>query len=140
MQRFVGRYERQVDDKGRVALPPAFRARLEPRCYLAFGDDGCVDVMTETGFEEMANEMVEKVKRGEIDKSRQRALAAATIEVPVDQQGRVLLSQELREFAGIGLKAAVVVAGSFDRVEIWNPDRFRAQTEAGGAQILGTVE
>jgi len=137
MQRFVGRYERQVDEKGRVALPSAFRSRFEPRCCLAFGQDGCIDVLTEEGFEEVANEMVEKVKRGEMSKSQQRALAGATVEVPLDTQGRVLLSQELREFAGIGLKSAVVVAGSIDRVEIWNPDAYRAQTDHGGAQIKG---
>ena len=137
MQRFVGRYERQVDEKGRVALPSAFRSRFEPRCCLAFGQDGCIDVLTEEGFEEVANEMVEKVKRGEMSKSQQRALAGATMEVPLDTQGRVLLSQELRDFAGIGLKAAVVIAGSIDRVEIWNPEAYRAQTEQGGAQIKG---
>ena len=137
MQRFVGRYERQVDEKGRVALPSAFRSRFEPRCCLAFGQDGCIDVLTEEGFEEVANEMVEKVKRGEMSKSQQRALAGATMEVPLDTQGRVLLSQELRDFAGIGLKAAVVIAGSIDRVEIWNPDAYRAQTEQGGARIKG---
>jgi len=140
MQRFVGRYERQVDDKGRVALPPGFRSRLEPRCFLAYGQDGCIDVMTEEGFEEVANEMVERVKRGEMPKSQQRALASATTEVPVDGQGRVLLSQELREFAGIDLKSAVVVAGSFDRVEIWSPEAYRAQTEQGGAHIKGDTE
>lgn len=137
MQRFVGRYERQVDEKGRVALPPTFRSRFEPRCYLAYGQDGCIDVMTEEGFEEVAAEMVDKVKRGEMSKAQQRALAGATIEVPLDGQGRVLLSQELREFAGIEPRASVIVAGSFDRVEIWNPDAYRAQTEQGGALIRG---
>jgi len=139
MQRFVGRYERQVDDKGRVALPSAFRARFEPRCYLAFGQDGCIDVLTEEGFEEVASEMMDKVRRGEMSKAQQRALAGATVEVPLDGQGRLLLSQELREFARIDVRGPVVVAGSLDRVEIWNPDRYRAQTDEGGALIMGAV-
>ena len=137
MQQFVGRYERQVDDKGRVALPPTFRSRLEPRCYLAFGQDGCIDVMTEEGFEEVVAEMMEKVKRGEMPKAQQRAVAGATTEVAVDGQGRVLLSQELREFAGIDMKSSVIVAGSFDRVEIWSPQAYAAQAQQGGAQIKG---
>jgi MraZ protein len=139
MQRFVGRYERQVDEKGRVALPASFKARFEPRCYLGLGQDGCIDVMTEDGFEEVASEMVEKVKRGEMSKAQQRTLAGATVEANLDAQGRVLLTQELRDFAGIGARESVVVAGSFDRVEIWNPDAYRAQTEQGGAQIKGAT-
>jgi MraZ protein len=137
MQRFVGRHERQVDDKGRLALPSAFRARFGVRCYLAFGQDGCIDVMTEEGFDEVASEMVEKVKRGELSKAQQRALASATVEVELDAQGRLLLGQELRDFAGIEPKSTVVVAGSFDRVELWNADAYRRQTEQGNALIKG---
>ena len=137
MQRFVGRYERQVDEKGRLALPPAFRSRFEPRCYLAYGQDGCIDVMTEEGFEEVASELMDKVKRGEMNKAQQRALAGATVEAAVDSQGRLLLGQELREFAGIEPKATVIVAGSFDRVELWNPESYQRQTREGGALIKG---
>ena len=59
------------------------------------------------------------------------------VEVELDAQGRLLLSQELREFAGIDPKAAVIVAGSFDRVEIWNPGAYSAQIEHGSALIKG---
>ena len=41
---FVGVHERQLDDKGRLALPSAFRALLGDACYLVYGDDRCVDV------------------------------------------------------------------------------------------------
>ncbi len=137
MQRFVGRYERQVDDKGRLALPSAFRARFEPRCFLARGQDGCIDVMTEEGFDEMVAELLDKVKRGEMSKSQQRALSGDTAEVALDAQGRFLITQELREFSGIEPKAAVIVAGSFDRVEIWNPVQYSQQIEHGSALIKG---
>lgn len=134
---FVGRHERQIDSKGRLALPSAYRPSFEPRCYLAFGQDGCIDVLTAAGFEEVANDMIEKVKRGEISRSQQRVLAANTVEVQVDGQGRVTLDRELREFAGIEPATSVVVTGSFDRVEIWSPERYRRQSEQGGALILG---
>ena len=51
---FVGVHERQLDPKGRLALPAAFRPRLEPRCYLAFGQDMCVDVLSSEAFESEA--------------------------------------------------------------------------------------
>jgi len=136
-QVFVGVHERQLDPKGRLALPAAFRPRLEPRCYLAFGRDKCIDVMTAEAFEEMAAEVIAKVKSGEIARSEQRALAANTIEVTIDAQGRVNLDEKLREYAGVALNSRVVVAGSFDRVEIWDPDRHARNIAAGTEQIAG---
>ena len=56
---FVGVHERQLDPKGRLALPAAFRPRLEPRCYLAFGQDMCVDVLSAEAFEAEAAEVEE---------------------------------------------------------------------------------
>ncbi len=134
---FVGVHERQLDPKGRLALPAAFRPRLEPRCYLAFGQDKCIDVLTAEAFEQVAQEMLDKVRSGEIDRNQQRALAANTIEVTVDAQGRVNLDEKLRDYAGIELNTKVVVAGSFDRVEIWDPSRHERITTAGTQQIAG---
>lgn len=134
---FVGVHERQLDPKGRLALPAAFRPRLEPRCYLAFGRDKCIDVLTAEAFEQVANEMLEKVRTGEMDRNQQRALAANTIEVTIDGQGRVNLDEKLREYAGVVLGAKVIVAGSFDRVEIWDPARHDRNISAGTDIIAG---
>ena len=81
---FVGVHERQLDPKGRLALPAAFRPRLEPRCYLAFGRDKCIDVLTAEAFEQVAQEMLEKVRNGEMSLNERRALAANTIEVTIE--------------------------------------------------------
>jgi MraZ protein len=134
---FVGRHERQLDPKGRLALPSTYRPRFEPRCYLAFGQDGCIDVLTAEGFEEVATEMLEKVKSGTISRAEQRALAAATVEATVDAQGRVTIDRELLDFAGIEAGTKVIVAGSFDRIEIWEPERYSRMSAAGGAAIRG---
>jgi len=134
---FVGLHERQLDPKGRLALPAAFRPRLEPRCYLAFGRDKCIDVLTAEAFEQVANEMLDKVRSGEMDRNQQRALAANTIEVTIDGQGRINLEEKLREYAGVVLGAKVVVAGSFDRVEIWEPERHERNISVGTEKIAG---
>lgn len=134
---FVGVHERQLDPKGRLALPAPFRPRLEPRCYLAFGQDKCVDILTAEAFELVARDALEKVRSGEMDRNQQRALAANTVEVVVDAQGRINVEEKLREYAGLSLAARVIVAGSFDRVEIWDPDRHNRITDAGTARIAG---
>ena len=132
---FVGRHERQLDPKGRLAMPSAFRPRFEPTCFLAFGNDGCIDVFTKEEFEQMATEATEKMKRGELSRDAWRAVAHNSFEASVDSQGRINLERDLREFANLELGSKVVVAGSYDRVEIWNSEDY-ALVRARGATAL----
>ncbi|NCY09786.1 MAG: cell division/cell wall cluster transcriptional repressor MraZ [Actinobacteria bacterium] len=134
---FVGVHERQLDPKGRVALPAAFRPRLEPRCYLALGNDKCVDVLTAEAFERVANDVMEKVRRGEMTRAQQRALAASAVEVTIDAQGRINIDEKLREYAGLVLDSRVIISGSFDRCEIWDPTRHQRVSEAGTQEMAG---
>ena len=134
---FVGVHERQLDPKGRLALPAAFRPRLEPRCYLAFGQDMCVDVLSAEAFEAEAAEVLAKVRRGEMDRNQMRALASNMVEVSIDAQGRINIEEQLRAYAGLSLNSKVVVSGAFDRVEIWEPLRFGRINPKGTGQIAG---
>ncbi len=137
---FVGVHERQLDPKGRMALPASFRPRLEPRCYLSIGRDKCVDVLTAEAFEEVARDAVEKVRRGEMDRNQQRAIASNTFEVVVDAQGRINIDDKLRQYAGLTLNSKVVVSGSFDRVEIWDPTRHERINDQALQEIAGSGE
>ena len=134
---FVGVHERQLDPKGRVALPAAFRPRLEPRCYLALGNDKCVDVLTAEAFERVANDVMEKVRRGEMTRAQQRALAASAVEVTIDAQGRINIDEKLREYAGLVLDSRVIISGSFDRCEIWDHTSYERMSQSGAAQMAG---
>ena len=134
---FVGRYERQLDPKGRVALPPTFRNRLEPRCFLVIGQDKCVVVVTAAVAAERGEETLQAVKRGEKTMSELRALAVSMTEVSVDGQGRITIDDNLRSYAGLLPGAKVVVSGAFDSVEIWEPGRFERMLSAGTEAVAG---
>jgi transcriptional regulator MraZ len=134
---FVGKSERQLDPKGRLALPATFRPRFEPRCYLSLGEKGCIDVMTPEAFETMASDLMDKVKRGEADRDVLRTLAANTFDVAVDGQGRINVESTLRDYANLALGSRVVVSGAIDRVEIWNADAFVGVEQRGGAGLKG---
>jgi MraZ protein len=136
---FVGKYERQLDPKGRLALPSDFRPRFEPRCYLAYGQDGCIEVMTPEAFEAMANELMERQKRGELTLAELRTKASNAFSVSVDGQGRVTIDREMRAFAGIEPGSPVVVSGAFDRVEVWHPEAFERINTAGGLALKGSA-
>ena len=61
------------------------------------------------------------------DVKRLRPMFALAADCEPDAQGRILLPLKLRQYAG--LEKDVVVTGSFDRVEIWNAERW-AREEA----------
>ena len=134
---FVGTHERQLDDKGRLALPASFRTHLGERCYLAFGADQCVDVIPAEVFETMAEQLMEKVERGEVSLQRQRAVSASATLVSVDKQGRVNVDEKLRTYAGLRTEDKVVVTGNFKRIEIWAPERHERINAVGTSELAG---
>ena len=134
---FVGVHERQLDERGRVALPSAYRGELGDHCYLFFGDDGCVSVRNVETFEAEAAEMVAKAKRGEVSRNRLRAFASSASEATIDKQGRITLDARLRDHAGLEPQAAVVVLGNIDPIEIWDPQASRLGEVAGQHEIAG---
>ncbi|HUV18141.1 MAG TPA: hypothetical protein VMW33_06635 [Ilumatobacteraceae bacterium] len=134
---FVGVYERQLDERGRVALPSSYRGELGDHCYLFFGDDGCVSVRSVESFEAEAAELVAKAKRGEVSRNRQRAFASSATQATIDKQGRVTLDARLREHAGLAAQAAVVVLGNIDQIEIWDPVAHRRNETEGQYEIAG---
>jgi MraZ protein len=132
---FVGAHERQLDDKGRVALPATYRAHLGEHCYLVKGTDKCVDVIPSEEFEQFGRELLAKVERGELNLNRQRALASSATLATVDRQGRVNVDEKLRTYAGLEIDSQVVVAGNLNRLEIWSPQRW-ARVEAEGTDDI----
>lgn len=135
--KFVGAHERLVDDKGRLALPAAFRPYLGEQCYLTIGEDKCIDVIPYDSYEAIADELVERVKRGEISRSRQRALAWSTSLVTLDRQGRINLDEQLRAYAEIRPEERVMVSGNLDRIEIWSVGRYLREKDAGQHAMAG---
>ena len=134
---FVGAHERQLDDKGRVALPATYRAHLGEHCYLVKGTDKCVEVIPSEMFEQFGRELIAKVDRGELSLNRQRAMASSAVLVTLDRHGRVNIDEKLRAYADINLESQVVVAGNLVKLEIWSPDRYARIDAEGTDDIAG---
>ena len=124
-----------MDQKGRLALPSTYRAHFETGCYLTYGQEECIAIYTPEEFEKMANDLLDKVRTGQVARSQVRAMSSDAILVQLDGQGRITIDTRLRDYAGLVPGEAAVVAGVLDRVEIWHPDRFATQIGAGTAAI-----
>ena len=134
---FLGEAQHSLDVKGRVILPADYRDQLARGAVVSKGLDGCLWVYPREEFEQMAQEATEKMKRGELSRDAWRALAHNSFEATVDTQGRINLDRDLREFATLELGSKVVVAGSYDRVEIWNSDDYAVMRARGTSELKG---
>lgn len=133
---FVGTFEHSLDGKGRVVLPSTFRNDLAGRGYLAQYEN-CLGIWTEQGFGEVTARLTEKIREGLAPHNASRAFAANAAPVEPDTQGRILLPQRLREFAG--LEKDVVIIGAIDRIEIWNARRWESISAEADQSLVDAV-
>jgi MraZ protein len=131
MQKFLGVFERQLDIKGRLALPATFRARLGTSCYLTLGSDNSIEVFTTEKFEQEADRMQALQRQGEISMDRLRAFSARATSIEPDAQGRIYLDERLRVHARLEVKGPAVVMGRLDRIEICSLERHERSMSAG---------
>jgi MraZ protein len=133
---FVGTFEHSLDSKGRVVLPSQFRNELAGRGFVAQYQD-CLGVWTQEGFNEVANRLRDKVREGLAPQNAVRALAANAVQVEPDAQGRILIPQRLRDYAG--LERDAVVIGALDRIEIWDATRWSEISGQADESLLAAV-
>ena len=131
---FLGEHQHSLDAKGRVILPARFRDQLEGGAVMAKALDGCLAVYSEPEFDRVARKLSEARERGPRERQAARSYFAGAVHFTPDRQGRAAIPQQLREFAG--LDRDVIVAGSFDHIEIWDAQRFRERDREGTAAIV----
>ncbi len=134
---FVGVHERQLDDKGRLALPSTYRALLGDSCYLLVGEDRCVNVQSRESFETTARDIMERVRQGEVALARQRALAHSARLVQLDKQGRITIDEKLRAYAHLEVGSRVIISGNFDTAEVWSADLYERVAADGEGLMAG---
>jgi MraZ protein len=125
---FLGEFEHSLDDKGRVAIPARFREELAKGIILTRGFDRCLQAFPKPTWERL-RERVSGLSLGN-EESRQlrRLLFSGAADVDVDRQGRILIPQNLREYAGLG--ELVVLTGMDTFFEIWSNERWRQVIES----------
>ncbi len=133
---FIGEFSHSIDDKGRLAIPIKFRATLAGGVVVTKGLDGCLFLYTPKEWDKW----VEKMNKMPISQSSARAFSrlmlAGALDVVPDKQGRINLPKYLTTYAGI--KNNVIVAGLFDRLEIWDSkawQEYKKKTEKDAASM-----
>lgn len=121
---FYGEYQHSVDAKGRVIIPSKFREGLGEKFILTKGLDNCLFAYS---LEEWSNLEAKLRSLPFTDKDVRafvRFFFAGAAEVEVDKQGRILIPQNLREYAG--LEKDVYIIGVSTRVEVWDKSKWES--------------
>jgi len=130
MNRFVSNYTLRLDAKGRVSIPAPFRSVLSRDgfdglyCYPAL-DRPAIDAGGNALMAEIEALIARFAPYSEEREQFAAALYGTSETLKIDGEGRVSLSEPLKQHAGI--KDAVAFVGLGHKFQIWEPDRFRAE-------------
>jgi len=127
---FIGEYKHNLDDKGRLAIPAKFRDKLKKGAVVTQGLDRCLFLYTYEQWEKIAPKLSSLPVSQANARAFSRVMLAGAMDVSLDNQGRINLPEYLRNFASLSKKT--VIAGLFDRLEIWDEDawtKYKQNTE-----------
>jgi len=118
----IGEYKHTLDIKKRLSVPSKWREDLGSKLIVTRGLDNCLFVYPQAQWRKIT-EKVSQLPLGQADtRSFNRFFLSGAVEVEVDSVGRILVPDFLKDFAGLETK--VVLAGIYDRVEIWAENKW----------------
>ncbi len=107
-----------------MRLPSKLRQDMGDKIHVIQGSPNCLFVFSDEEFNAFAGKLLEVSVFDERKQRSVRQMLTSGVVIEEDNQGRFLLPQYLREFAG--LKKDIVFAGVGKRVELWSQERWDA--------------
>lgn len=132
----LGEYRHNLDSKGRLAIPAKFREVLGQGAILTRGLDGCLFVYSAKEWEGLVAKLMALPLAQANSRAFVRLMLSGASDVDFDAQGRILVPEYLRDYAGMGKQA--VVTGLYNRIEIWDSARwnqYKTKTESASDEI-----
>jgi len=133
----TGEYNHSVEAKGRLFIPAKLKEDLGTVFYVTIAPDQCLSAYSSESWDQF----LEKFKAMPLTKKRMiRALFANAAKCELDAQGRILLPQKLRDYAGLSKEVTIIGAG--DHAEIWDAERWNevSAVEATPDKIAAALE
>lgn len=121
---FIGSFTYSIDSKGRVSIPAKLRKYVKPEANDTFvmtrGVEQCIVIYPLDQWKELVDQKLATLN--EFDRKEAmflRAFLQRASEDTLDSQSRLLVPQNLIEYAGI--EKEVFILGAIKKIEIWNP-------------------
>ena len=133
---FLGEFQHTVDQKGRLAIPAKFREELADGAVVTRGLDKCLVIYPGSEWASLAERVSRLPQTQPNVRTLSRLLFSGAVDLSLDSQGRTILPQYLRKYAGIAANVAVI--GLYQRIEVWGLEEWnavKATTEAAGGSL-----
>ena len=133
---FIGEFQHNIDLKGRIALPAKFRSKITGGAIITRGIDKCLFVFTGKDWEVLAQKLIALPLSQANSRAFVRLMLSGAADVELDSQGRILIPDYLRKYAGLNKEAKVT--GVYNRMEIWdttNWNEYKSKTEGQSEEI-----
>lgn len=135
---FIGEYSHTIDDKGRLSLPAKFRPEFQGNVVVTRGLDGCLFVYPKEEWRVTAEKLASLPLGKQKNRAFARLMLAGAWDSELDSQGRMMIPEYLRKYAKLGKHA--VVAGLYNRVEIWDEDAWHEYKSVAETQTEAIAE
>ena len=122
---FLGQFQHNLDDKGRLMIPARFRELLAAGAFITQGFDKCLMVMTDVYFKEVYDRISAMNLTDPMARLLRRLILSNAYPVEADKVGRILVPQNLRQV--ITLEGEAIVAGQGEYFEVWTPAAWNEQ-------------
>jgi len=128
---FRGATKVTLDAKGRMAVPTRYRERLAARCdgqlVTTVDLDYCLLIYPLPDWEDIERKLMRLPSLQDTTRSLQRLMVGHATEVEMDGNGRILLSSELRDFAGLDRHAMLL--GQGNKFELWDEQTWKEKRD-----------
>lgn len=124
---FLGEYNHTIDKKGRIIVPSKIRENLTDSFVVTRGLDNCLFIYNDDEWKLLHDKLKELPITDQSVRRFVRFFFGGAVELTLDSQGRILLPQNLREFAS--LDKDITTIGVSNRVEIWAKESFETYNE-----------
>ena len=135
MRRFRGEAENKVDAKGRISIPAPFRRILEegdpdwssslnPNLVIVYGrrNRKCLEGYSLRSIEIVDNLISNLPRYSNEREILERLLNSQSIQVQLDENGRIILPLKLRKL--VDIESTAMFVGMGEKFQIWHPDNY----------------
>ena len=135
MRRFRGEAENKVDAKGRISIPAPFRRILEegdpdwssslnPNLVIVYGrrNRKCLEGYSLRSIEIVDNLISNLPRYSNEREILERLLNSQSVQVQLDENGRIILPLKLRKL--VDIESTAMFVGMGEKFQIWHPDNY----------------
>jgi MraZ protein len=138
---FLGEFEATLDAKGRFLLPAGFKRQIpegeSTRFVINRGFEKCLSLYPMQSWQPLYDQISTLNDFDPKVREFRRYFLNGAIIVEPDVAGRLLIPQNLKEYAGLGKD--IVLAAAVNKIEIWDLEKYKKFFESYSPDDFSTL-